>query len=100
MGVSLFFLCVLGGLLNFVLCEVGATHKVGGRHAFFAGKLDLVEMDVAVLYSNFEDLFAIADEGAYGVGWGAEFFADFVDFHVGGVAGRVGEFEPSSRVWG
>ena len=99
MGVSLFFMCFLGGLLNFVLCEVGATHEVGSGHAFFAGKLDLVEMDVAVEDCNFEDLFAIADEGAYGVGWGAEFFADFVDFHISGVACWVGEFEPSSRVW-
>ena len=93
-------MCFLGGLLNFVLCEVGATHEVGGGHAFFAGKLHLVEVDVAVLYSNFEDLFAIADEGACGVGWGAELFADFVDFHISGIACWVGEFEPSSRVWG
>ena len=48
------FMCFFwGGLLNFVLCEVGATHEVGSGHAFFAGKLHLVEMDVAVLYSNF-----------------------------------------------
>lgn len=51
MGVSLFY--VFWGLLNLVLCEVGATHEVGGGHAFFAGKLDLVEMDVAVLHRNF-----------------------------------------------
>ena len=31
--------------------------------------------------------------------WGAELFADFIDFHVGGVARWVGEFDPCSRVW-
>ena len=100
MGVSLFFMCFLGGLLNFVLSEVGATHEVGGRHAFFAGELDLVEVDVAVEDCDFQYLFAIADECACWVGWGAEFFADFVDFHVCGITIGVSKFEPCCWIWG
>lgn len=63
-----------GILFYSVLGEVGAAHEVGGWHAFFACELDLVEVDVAIEDCNFEDFFAIANEGACGIGWCAEFF--------------------------
>ena len=81
-----------------VLCEVGTSHEVGGWHAFFACELYLVEVDVAVLYCYFQYFFAVANECACGVCWCAEFCADFVDFHICGIAFGVSEFDPCSWI--
>jgi hypothetical protein len=40
-------------LFDSILGEVGASHKVGGWHAFFTCELHLIKVDVPILYRNF-----------------------------------------------
>ena len=40
-------------LFDSILGEVGASHEVGGWHAFFTCKLHLNKVDVPILYRNF-----------------------------------------------